>query len=414
VRRNPDPPSRPGRDPDGPRVAVVGASLAGLRAAEQLRAAGHAGPITVYGDEPYLPYNRPPLSKDLLAAPGAVTPAELHERAAFRLRARVADVEFRLGTAVTRADLERAELTLDGGETVRFDGLVAATGLRPRRLAVAGPANNRFALRTLDDCAALRDALRPDARVVVAGAGFVGCEVAATARALGCRVTVVEPAAEPLLAVLGEALAAGVRRHHENAGIAFRTGRCVTAVRAGAVTLDDGTDLAADVLVEALGSLPNTEWLAGNGLDLTDGVRCANTLQAYGAGNLVAVGDVARFPNPRTGDGVPRRVEHWSMPADTARRAAATLTDLLAGRAPDPTPFRPVPSFWSDQGGLRLQSFGAPALAGAVRIAEGDPDRPADGLLATYHRGSAHVGTVAINLPPSRQAPLRAAFTAAA
>lgn len=403
----------------GGRIAVVGASLAGLRSAEQLRAAGHAGPVTVIGDEPYPPYNRPPLSKELLAAPGVTTAEELHVRAAFRLRARVADVEFRLGNAVTGADLDGRVLALADGTSVRFDGLVAATGLRPRRLALPGPATGRYALRTLDDCVALRAALHPDARVVVAGAGFIGCEVAATARALGCRVTVVEPAAQPMLPVLGTALASAVRRHHERSGIAFRTGRYVTALRGHdritAVTLDDGTTLPADVLIEALGTHPNTEWLAGNpGLDLSDGVLCDNALQAYGSHRLVAVGDIARFPNPLTGDDTPRRVEHWSMPADTARRAAATLTALLEGRTPGPTPFRPVPSFWSDQADLRLQSFGVPALADEVRVIEGDPDHPADGLLATYHRGRAHVGTVAVNLPPARQAPLRAAFTAAA
>ncbi|MFD0660174.1 NAD(P)/FAD-dependent oxidoreductase [Thermocatellispora tengchongensis] len=328
------------------------------------------------------------------------------------MRSSVADVTFRLGAAVAAADLARGRLTLADGREAGFDGLVAATGLRPRRLPLPGPQAGRHALRTLDDCLALRAALGPGTRVVVAGAGFVGCEVAATALRLGCQVTVVEPAAEPMLAVLGPELGRAVRRHHEAAGVRFVTGRLTAAVhgrdRVRAVELDDGTTLEADVLIEAVGSVPNTEWLAGNGLDLSDGVLCDNALRA--GERLVAAGDVARFPNPLFDDR-PRRVEHWSIPGDTAKRAAATLTALLAGRALDPAPFAPVPSFWSDQLDLRLQSFGSPALAEEARLEEGDPARLGEGVLATYHREGRHVGTVAVNLPPARQRELRAAFT---
>ncbi|MFE9093099.1 NAD(P)/FAD-dependent oxidoreductase [Streptomyces sp. NPDC007264] len=400
------------------RIAVVGASLAGLRTAEQLRAAGHTGPVTVLGDEPHPPYNRPPLSKELLADPdpGDSDPARLHAAVAFRRRASVRDVDFRLGRAVVRADLARGLLTLADDTEIRYDGLVAATGLRPRRLTLPGPRAGRYALRTLDDCVALRGALSPGARVIVVGAGFIGCEVAATALGLGCRVTVVEPAGPPMGRVLGADLARAVQRHHEAAGITFRTGRSVAAVlgrdHVRGVDLDDGTTLGADAVVEAVGSVPNTEWLSGNpGLDLGDGVLCDNALLAVGSDRLVAVGDVARFPNPLF-DTTPRRVEHWSVPGDTAKRAAATLTALLAGRAPAPEPFSPLPSFWSDQLGLRLQSFGAPALADEVRLAEGDLTDPRAGLLATYHRRSRPVGVVAVNLPPARLRELREAGTA--
>ncbi|MFF0447898.1 NAD(P)/FAD-dependent oxidoreductase [Streptomyces sp. NPDC004609] len=395
-------------------VAVVGASLAGLRAAEQLRAAGHTGPVTVFGAEPHLPYNRPPLSKELLYAPGAATPAELHTKVAFRRRASVADVTFRLGLPVVAADPRGGRLSLGDGSSVAFDALVAATGLRPRRLELPGPLAGRHVLRTLDDCVALRGALRPEAAVVVLGAGFIGCEVAATARRLGCRVTVVEPCGGPMQRVLGTRLSEGVRRHHEAAGVEFVIGRSAARFLGdGSVTgvaLDDGSTLAADAVVEAVGSVPNTEWLAGNDfLDLSDGVLCDNRLMARGAERLVAVGDIARFPNPLFDD-VPRRVEHWSIPTDTAKRAAATLIAALTGAESGPDPFAPVPSFWSDQADLRFQSFGSPALADEVRVVEGDPGRPADGVLATCHRHSAHVGTVAINLPPARQRELRGAF----
>lgn len=399
-------------------IAVVGASLAGLRAAEQLRAAGHTGPVTVLGAERYGPYNRPPLSKELLSAPGDPTPEELHAKVAFRRRASVADVDFRLGLPVVEADLGHGRLTLESGEAVAFDALVAATGLRPRRLDVPGPLAGRHALRTLDDCVALRGALHRGSRVVVIGAGFIGCEVAATALRQGCRVTVVEPAGAPMVRVLGSELAQAVQRHHEAAGIAFVIGRFPVGftggTRVAGVELDDGTALDADVVVEAVGSLPNVEWLAGNsGLDLSDGVLCDNRLLAAGTDRLVAVGDVARFPNPLFDD-VPRRVEHWSVPTDTAKRAAATLTALLGGRTPDPAPFAPVPSFWSDQLDLRFQSFGSPGLADEVRLEEGDPDRLPDGVLALYYRQSVHVGTVAVNLPPARQRELRGAFGALA
>ncbi|MBM7087098.1 FAD-dependent oxidoreductase [Streptomyces sp. NPDC012461] len=402
----------------GAHIAVVGASLAGLRTAEQLRAAGHTGPVTVLGDERYQPYNRPPLSKELLSAPDRPAPEELHAKVAFRRRASVADVDFRLGLPVVGADLGRGRLTLEDGSAVTFDGLVAATGLRPRRLGLPGPAAGRYALRTLDDCVALRGVLGAGRRVVVVGAGFIGCEVAATALRLGCRVTVVEPTGAPMNRVLGDVLARAVQRHHERAGIAFVLGRSLAGftgdTRVSGVELDDGTRLDADVVVEAVGCVPNTEWLAGNaGLDLSDGVRCDNRMLADGSDRLVAAGDVARFPNPLFDD-VPRRVEHWSIPADTARRAAATLTALLAGDAPDPAPFTPVPSFWSDQLDLRLQSFGSPGLADEVRVEEGDPDRLPDGVLALYYRQAVHVGTVAVNLPPARQRELRGAFAALA
>jgi len=395
------------------RVAVVGGSLAGLRAAEQLRAAGHTGPITVLGAEPYLPYNRPPLSKEVLADPQGVEASALAERLLFRRRASTDDVEFRLGDAVVSADLAAGTLVTDSGRHVAYDGLVVATGLRPRQLTAPGPTAGRHVLRTVGDCHGLRSALLPGARVVVIGAGFIGCEVAAILRTLGHSVTVVEPAGPPMARVLGLELAAAVQRHHEAAGIRFVLGAGVVGFtgedRVTAVVLDSGETLPAEIVVEAVGSVCNTEWLAGNGLDLTDGVLVDNHLLVDGAVRVVAVGDVARFPNPLFDD-IPRRVEHWSMPTDTAKRAAATLVARLAGEMPDPAPFAPVPSFWSDQLDLRFQSFGSPALADDVRVEEGDPDHLTAGVLATYHREGRHVGTLAVNLSPARQRDLRNAF----
>jgi len=431
-------------------VVIVGAGLGGLRAAEQLRAAGHSGPVTLLGAEAHLPYTRPPLSKELLASTDSLTLAQAHEKVVFRRRASVADVTFRLGQPVIAADLAGAALRLADSAEVTFDGLVIATGLRPRRLplprATAVPAP--LVLRTVDDSLALRAALTPGTRVAIIGGGFVGCEVAATALALGCEVTVIEVDQAPMLRVLGPELATAIQRSHEAAGIRFITGHGVAAIEAapavpgtatpdaatpdpaapatpdaaagGVVLVSDGSHVPADVIIEATGSLPNVEWLAGNGLDLSDGVLCGNDMAvaspegADWQGRVVAVGDVARFPNPLF-DAVPRRVEHWSMPTDTARRAAATLHAALTGTTlAGDAPFTPLPSFWTDQLDLRLWSYGSPVLGTEMAVTEGDLRRLSDGLIATYHRDGRHVGTVTVNIPPNLHRPLREALLTAA
>ncbi|WP_313896966.1 FAD-dependent oxidoreductase [Streptomyces sp. GC420] len=381
------------------RVVVAGASMGGLRAAEQLRAAGWTGAITVVGDEPHMPYNRPPLSKEVLAGRAPF------ESLAFTPRASAADVEWRLGTAVTAARLDERLVVLDGGEELPFDGLVVATGMRPRRLRCpgpTGPGSGRHTVRTLSDARALRDELtRPGARVVVVGAGFIGCEVAATAVGLGvAEVTVVDPLPLPMVGPLGELLAGALRRRHEERGVRFALGTGVSGFtgdeRVTGVVLGNGTALPADVVIESVGSVANTEWLEGNGLDLTDGVLTDEDLRAGGLPHVVAVGDVARFPNARY-DGVPRRVEHWSIPGDTARHAARTLVAHLTGADCGLPPFAPLPTFWSDQHDFRLQSFGAPLLGlGDVRVLEGDPD---EDVLVGYHADGRLVGVVALGGP---------------
>ncbi|QLJ02379.1 FAD-dependent oxidoreductase [Streptomyces sp. NEAU-sy36] len=385
-------------------VVVAGAAMAGLRAAEQLRAAGWTGPITLVGDEPHMPYNRPPLSKEVLAGKAPF------ESLAFRPRASVADVRWRLGSTVVAADLDRRTVRLDDGETLAYAGLVVATGMRPRRLRCPGPLSGRHTVRTLDDAQELRAALtRPRAKVVVVGAGFIGCEVAATAVALGAaEVTVVDPQPLPMVGPLGDLLARALLGRHEQRGVRFALGRGVAAFagedHVTGVVLDDGTVLPADVVVESVGSVANTEWLDGNGLDLSDGVLTDEHLRAGGRPEVVAVGDVARFPNARY-DGVPRRVEHWSIPADTAKHAARVLAAHLAGDDPGLAPFAPLPTFWSDQHDFRLQSFGAPALGkDDVRVLDGDPDGD---VLAGYHTGGRLVGVVALGGPAAAAAAAR-------
>ncbi|MFF8970010.1 NAD(P)/FAD-dependent oxidoreductase [Streptomyces sp. NPDC014995] len=385
----------------GGRIVVAGASMAGLRAAEQLRAAGWTGAITLVGDEPHMPYNRPPLSKEVLAGKASL------DSLAFRPRASLADAEWRLGTKVAAARLAERTVVLDDGSALTYDGLVVATGMRPRRLDCPGPLAGRHTVRTLDDARGLRAALaRPGARVVVVGAGFIGCEVAATAVGLGAGdVTVVDPLPLPMVGPLGELLAGALRRRHEERGVRFALGTQVAGFEGGdrvtGVVLGDGNVLPADVVVESVGSVANVEWLAGNGLDLCDGVLTDERLRAGGRPDVVAVGDVARFPNARY-DGVPRRVEHWSIPTDTAKYAAKVL---VHGDAADPAPFAPLPTFWSDQHDFRLQSFGAPALGtDDVRVLEGDPDGD---VLVGYHHDGRLVGVVALGGPASVSAAAR-------
>ncbi|MFJ7967733.1 NAD(P)/FAD-dependent oxidoreductase [Streptomyces sp. NPDC096324] len=384
-------------------VVVAGASMGGLRAAEQLRAAGWTGAVTVVGDEPHMPYNRPPLSKEVLAGKASF------ESLAFTPKAAAADVAWRLGTRIAAARLDERVVELADGELIPYDGLVVATGMRPRRLRCPGPLVGRHTVRTLADAQILRDALiRPGARVVVVGAGFIGCEVAATAVGLGAaEVTVVDPLPLPMVGPLGELLGRALLERHEERGVRFALGTGVAGFEGGervtGVVLGDGTVLPADVVVESVGSVANTEWLDGNGLDLTDGVLTDEHLRVGGRPEVVAVGDIARFPNARY-DGLPRRVEHWSIPTDTAKHAAKVLAAHLDGREAELAPFAPLPTFWSDQHEFRLQSFGSPLLGkDDVRILEGDPDGD---VVVGYHTGDLLVGVVALG---GQAAALRAA-----
>lgn len=378
-------------------VLIVGGSMGALRTAESLRKAGYHGPIRVLGEEPHAPYNRPPLSKDVLAE--VVT----HEAVAFPARPATADVDWRLGARATHLDLGSRTVTTADGDGHRYGSLVIATGLRPRRLAV-DPLPGRHVVRTLDDAIALRAELVPGARVVIVGSGFIGCEVAATATKLGCTVTVVSPSAEPMVSALGELIAAEVRRRHEEHGVRFVLGRTVADLtgesRVEAVVLDDGAVLPADVVVEAIGAVVNDEWLTGSGLDLVDGVLADNALRAVtdGSGALddvYVVGDIARFPNPMFDD-VPRRIEHWNIPNDTGRRAGAVLGARLAGdgyEAAAGERFAPMPSFWSNQFEVSLQAYGMPALADDIRILDGDL---AGDVIVGYFRDGRLVGVVGL------------------
>jgi NADPH-dependent 2,4-dienoyl-CoA reductase/sulfur reductase-like enzyme len=373
-------------------VIIVGASMGGLRAAEALRRFGYAGAITVIGEESHAPYNRPPLSKEVLAAEVS------HEAVAFPQRDSTADVNWLLGTRVDSADLEHCTVTDSNGETHPYSTLIIATGLRPRRLQVTNSElSGRHAVRTLDDAIALRSDLKPGAKVVVLGAGFIGCEVAATARKLGCEVTVVAPGVHPMIRPLGIELARELERRHEAMGVEFRMKTAVTDLvgtkRVEGVVLDSGETLACDVLVEAIGSHPNTEWLEGNDLDLSDGVLADNDLRAVKAGgaswsNVFVIGDVARFANPLFDD-IARRVEHWNIPTDTAKRVAQVFNRVAEG------PFAPIPSFWSDQYDMHILAYGLLALADEVKLIAGELEGE---CVFGYYRGGKMVGVCGIGM----------------
>jgi NADPH-dependent 2,4-dienoyl-CoA reductase/sulfur reductase-like enzyme len=267
-------------------------------------------------------------------------------------------------------------------------------------------------IRTLDDALALRESLKPGVRVVVLGAGFIGCEVAATARLLGCEVHCVAIDSHPMIRPLGIELAAELQRRHQEQGVVFHLGVGLTAFEGDqhvtGVVLSDGTTLAADVVVEALGSRCNVEWLDGQGLDLTDGVLTDNALRvlrtssasaAVPVHGVAAVGDIARFPNPRF-DSRAWRIEHWNIPTDTGRRAAAVITAYLGGTDYDDvasTEWDLLPAFWSDQYEIRMQSYGMPGLADpdGIRLLEGDLQGE---CVVGYHRGEDLVGVVGLGM----------------
>ncbi|MGW0480570.1 NAD(P)/FAD-dependent oxidoreductase [Nonomuraea sp. NPDC003214] len=366
-------------------ITVVGASLAGLRAVQTLRSAGFAGEIVVVGAERHLPYNRPPLSKSMLRGDDEITLPGAEELGERWLRGRNA----------VRLDTAGRLVTLDDGTQVRYDGLVIATGARPRPLpgALAGV----HTLRTVEDALALRAELAAGHRhVVVVGGGFIGGEVASTARSLGLAVTLVDAAPYPMSGVLGDLASRWLAGHHRSNGVDLVPGRRVTGLegtgRVSGVRLDDGRTLPADLVIAATGVVPDTGWLRGSGLTLDDGVVCDAALFATGADGVVAAGDVARWPHARYG-GASVRVEHW---ANANEQGAAAALNLLAGRE-DATPYAGLPAFATHVHGVRVQTAGLPHLADEARVAAGDPE---DGRFAVaFARAGTLVGVVGVDAP---------------
>ena len=370
------------------RILVVGASLAGLRAAETLRANGFDGDLTIIGAEPHPPYSRPPLSKGVLT--GSVTVESCALQPATGL-----DARWVLGQPATALDLSRREVIAAGGSSYRFDGLVIATGSRPRPWAGGTVPSGIAFLRGLDDAVALRDALsRRPRRLLVVGAGFIGSEVVSSAAAMDVAVTLVELGDAPLGGLLGPAVGDFFAELHRSRGVDLRTGTAVQRFladdRLRGAELTDGTTIEADLALVALGATPNTEWLAGSGLRLDRGVICDATLACIGATGVVAAGDVARWPHPLFGD-EPMAIGHWSNAVEQGQAAARTL---LAGDAAEP--FKTVPTFWSEVHGHKIRSAGLPHLADEAYVVEGSLD---DGrFAAVYGRGGTLIGAVTVNM----------------
>ncbi len=372
------------------RIVVVGASLAGMHAAKTLRADGFDGDIAVIDADAHTPYDKPPLSKQVLAG--------LWEPDRITLPAAKEDLElnFLLGRRAMGLELHDRFVRLDGQERIGFDGLVIASGTSARWLPGARVLDGIHVLRTLDDCLALRAELDKEPEVVVVvGAGFIGAEVAATCRGRGLRVVLIEEAAAPLEHALGQEIGHLVADIHRDEGVDVRLGVRVMGFdgddHVEGVRLDDGSVIPSTVVVVGIGVIPNTDWLEGSGLVLDDGVVTDATLTA--APGVVAAGDVARWPSARYGELM--RVEHWETAIQMGETAARTLlANDGSGLAPS---FDPVPWFWSDQYDRKIQLAGRSSAEDDVEIVIGSLVERR--FVALYGRNGRVRGVLGMNRP---------------
>lgn len=382
-------------------VLVVGASLAGQATARELRAHGFDGDVVMVGDETHRPYDRPPLSKGFLTGSASVDDLALETDAE---AAGSLGLDWRLGRRAVALDPVTRTVTLADGAVLTGDAVVLATGSRARRLParLGGALAGVHTLRTLDDALALRADLAPGARLVLVGAGFIGAEIAATARTLGLDTTLVEAAASPLAGALGAEVGAMVARLHAAHGVPLLTGVPVVGLegddRVRGVRLADGRLLPADVVVVGLGSLAAVDWLAGSGLELAPelvgsaaGVGTDDAGRT-GAPGVYAVGDCSSWHDPAWGGR--RRVEHWTDSHERPRRLVEDLLGLVdpAARAPLRAPY-----FWSEQYGTRIQYAGRRRGDETVTIEAGSPET--GDLLAVYRRGDVATAVLGMDQP---------------
>ena len=368
------------------RVVIVGASAAGLTAAEALRRRGYDGKLTLIGDEPHPPYDRPPLSKQILA--GTWEPEEIVLRSSEALSELGADLL--LGHTAIGLDTAARQVLLDGGGSVGYDALVIATGVTPRQLPGANLAGVHL-LRTLDDALTLRAHLLARPKVAVIGAGFLGAEVAAVAREMGLEVTLVDPLPVPMHRQFGARIGALIAALHRDHGVSLRLGTGVSrfrqaAGRVAAVELTDGSVIDAGLVVVAVGAAPATGWLAGSGLSLADGVVCNSRCQA--SSRIYAAGDVASWYNPHFGARM--RLEHRM---NATEQGIAVAGSLLG----DDLAFAPVPYFWTDQYDTKIQAYGIFPPDAEFQIISGDPGERR--FTAAYGRGGTVTGVLGWNSP---------------
>jgi 3-phenylpropionate/trans-cinnamate dioxygenase ferredoxin reductase subunit len=359
-------------------VVVVGASAAGLTAAETLRRDGYTGRLTLVGAEDRLPYDRPPLSKQVLA--GGWPPEKVELRGAAALEG--LDAQWTLGVPAAGLDVAGRRLTLADGRELSFDGLVLATGVRPRRLPAGHELAGVHVLRTLEDALALRTGLLAARRVAVVGAGFLGAEVAAVAREMGLEVTVVDPLPAPMIRQFGPVVGGLLADLHTAHGVRVRCGVGLREIlgqdgRVTGVLTDDDERVPADLVLVAIGSAPAVDWLAGSGLGIGNGVECDEFCRA--APGVVAAGDVANWPHPGVGERI--RVEHRM---NATEQGAAAARALLGSTEP----FAPVPYFWTDQYDVKIQVYGHVPPTAEFAVVEGDP---ATGRFAALYGHGGHV-----------------------
>ncbi|SHM67023.1 NAD(P)/FAD-dependent oxidoreductase [Cryptosporangium aurantiacum] len=366
-------------------VVVVGAGLGGVRTVEQLRACGYEGRLTLIGAEDHPPYDRPPLSKQILSGVWDAERVILRDKPALD----ELNVSYRLGAAAT--GLNGTTVELDDGSTVAGDAVVIATGVTAR--TIPGQPDGVWTLRTLDDATALRDALDASRSLLVVGGGFIGAEVAHAAKARGLDVTVLEAAPSPCERALGPTIGPLVNRLFTENGVDLRCGTALTGfVDAHTVTLGDGSTLSADIVLVGIGATPDLGWLAGSGVDVGDGIACDRSGRVVGAPNVWALGDVAAWWDEVRGARC--RTEHWTTTVD---QAAVVARDVLGQELPAPA----VPYVWSDQFGLKIQLVGRPDLADNVLplIGEGLDGGPVRGTVVGYLAGDRLMAVAGFGAP---------------
>lgn len=370
-------------------VVIVGASLGGFRTAHALRRLRFEGRITLVGDESHLPYDRPPLSKEVLTGEKAPDDTYFRTREFFDEQG----IEFKPGSAAVGLDGDDRTVTLATGEKLGYEAAVIATGARPRRLPGTEGLPGVHVMRTLDDSAAIRSALEHADRVAVVGAGFIGSEVAASARDRGVAVTVLEAADQPLVAAVGAEVGQRCAALHDLYGTELRCGAGVEGIdrtsEGLAVRLAGGTAVGCDLVVVGIGVIPNIEWLEGSGVETDRAVRCDQYMRTSLPG-VYALGDLASWHNPRYGEQM--RVEHWTNTVQQSTTVARNIVASLAGN--DPVAYDGIPYFWSDQYGHRLQLVGRASMD-APEFVHDPPDRPA--MMALYRDGDRLGGAFAID-----------------
>ncbi|HKP57045.1 MAG TPA: FAD-dependent oxidoreductase [Polyangiales bacterium] len=371
-------------------IVIVGASLAGLRAAEALRKRGYAGRLTLVGDELHAPYDRPPLSKQLLTGEWD------QSRVFFRQKEGFAglDLQLVLGRRAQQLDARARRVTLDDGSALDYEGLVIATGARARTLPLGAGLSGIHVLRTLDDSLAIHAALAQRPRVLVVGAGFIGLEVAAACRKLDLQVTVIEAESAPLVRSLGARVGNALVDMHRARGVDLRVSTGLSALeghgRVERARLSDGSALEVDLVVVGVGVVPETDWLQGSGVALGNGVICDEHC-ATNVPGVVAAGDAACAPNTLLGETL--RVEHWANAIEQAQLAAG---QLLGDTSP-PRVLGQVPYFWSDQYELKFQCAGRVRPDDELALIEGSLDAP--GYVALFGRAGVLTGVLACNRP---------------